>query len=315
MKFSVIIPVHNAEKTITRCVDSLITNTFCDFEIVAVEDGSSDKSWEVLCELAEKYPRLKIFKNDKNRGVSYTRNRGLDQAKGDYICFTDSDDWVEPTYLQAFSDALEKAEDALPICGFVNHDEKYNGRCDEYRWDGFEGNKVFLLSEKLEDLQQHSLLQQLWNKSFRTDIIRDGNGRFDESISIGEDFRFILSYLENARFSTIQLINKALYHYMRDQAGSLMYQVGRESVEEPLKNQQRMFGLMGLSDEVITTRLNSERARICGVYAYLIMHNVGMSFWKKRKLILALDPNIGKELFKKNVIVFYKEKIAKAMGK
>ena len=75
MRFSVVIPVHNAGKTIRRCVDSLFANTFRDMEVIAVEDGSKDDSWAVLEELAKKYPRLTILKNAENKGVSYRQRR------------------------------------------------------------------------------------------------------------------------------------------------------------------------------------------------------------------------------------------------
>ncbi len=309
MKFSVIIPVHNAEKTIERCIVSMFANSFNDMEVVAVEDGSSDNSWAVLHRLSDRYPRLKIYQNERNRGVSFTRNVGLDYAEGEYICFTDSDDWVEPDYLQRFADALEESPDAFPICGFINHDEKYSGRCDEYRWNGFEGVKTYPLKEKLEELFQNTLLQQLWNKSFRTEVIRTEKLRFDESISIGEDLRFILAYLEKSGLEQVSLINECKYHYMRDQEGSLMYQIGRESIEEPLKNYRQMLTLLGLSEQEIEDRLKTERARTIKLYAYLIMHNAGMKFPEKRRLIMALDPVRGKELLRHNAIVYAKEKI------
>lgn len=315
MKFSVIIPVHNAEKTIRRCIESLFNNTYKDFEVIAVEDGSADNSWAVLSELAEEYHALKALKNETNKGVSYTRNRGLEQAAGEYICFTDSDDWVAPDYLQRFAETLTEFPEAFPICGFVNHDEKYNGRCDEYRWNDFEGVKTFPLKEKLEDLHQHTLLQQLWNKAFKADVIRKEQIRFDESISIGEDFRFLLAYLMKAGHEEAALINEALYHYMRDQEGSLMYRVGRESVEEPLKNQRQLLSLIGLPPEQIEERIVEDRAKIIGNYAYLIMHNVGMKRSEKKRLILALDEAKGKELFKQNEVVYIKEKIHRLLFK
>ena len=315
MRFSVVIPVHNAGKTIRRCVDSLFANTFRDMEVIAVEDGSKDDSWAVLEELAKKYPGLTILKNAENKGVSYTRNRGLEQAKGEIICFTDSDDWVEPDYLERFSETLSAYPKAFPVCGFVNHDEKYGGRRDEYRWSDFEGIKTVPLKEKLEELHQHTLLQQLWNKAFRAEVIREHQIRFDERISIGEDFRFILDYLDKAGHQEFALINKALYHYMRDQQGSLMYTVGRESVEEPLKNQRKLLALLGYSEEEVEIRIKSERKNTIELYAYLIMHNVGMKRSEKQRLIYALDEERGKGLFRKSKRIYIKEKFYQFLHK
>ena len=310
MRFSVVIPVHNAGKTIRRCVDSLFANTFRDMEVIAVEDGSKDDSWAVLEELAKKYPGLTILKNAENKGVSYTRNRGLEQAKGEIICFTDSDDWVEPEYLERFSETLSAYPKAFPVCGFVNHDEKYGGRRDEYRWSDFEGIKTVPLKEKLEELHQHTLLQQLWNKAFRAEVIREHQIRFDERISIGEDFRFILDYLDKAGHLEFALINKALYHYMRDQQGSLMYQVGRDRIDETIANMEHFYRLRGLSPEEAEQRVKDNRQALLESQAYLIAHNAGMALKEKKQRILALDKAEGKALYQRNRNLYYKERIA-----
>ena len=306
MRFSVVIPVHNAGKTIRRCVDSLFSNTFRDMEVIAVEDGSKDDSWAVLEELAQKYPGLTILKNAENKGVSYTRNRGLEQAKGEIICFTDSDDWVEPDYLERFSETLSAYPKAFPICGFVNHDEKYGGRRDEYRWSDFEGIKTVPLKEKLEELHQHTLLQQLWNKAFRAEVIREQQIRFDERISIGEDFRFILDYLDKAGHQEFALINKALYHYMRDQQGSLMYQVGRDRIDETIANMEHFYRLRGLSPEEAEQHVKENRQALLESQAYLIAHNAGMALKEKKQRILALDAAEGKALYQRNRNLYYK---------
>ena len=310
MRFSVVIPVHNAGKTIRRCVDSLFANTFRDMEVIAVEDGSKDDSWAVLEELAKKYPLLTILKNAENKGVSYTRNRGLEQAKGEIICFTDSDDWVEPDYLERFSETLSAYPKAFPVCGFVNHDEKYGGRRDEYRWSDFEGIKTVPLKEKLEELHQHTLLQQLWNKAFRAEVIHEHQIRFDERISIGEDFRFILDYLDKAGHQEFALINKALYHYMRDQQGSLMYQVGRDRIDETIANMEHFYRLRGLSPEEAEQRVKDNRQALLESQAYLIAHNAGMALKEKKQRILALDAAEGKALYQRNRNLYYKERIA-----
>ena len=132
---------------------------------------------------------------------------------------------------------------------------------------------------------------------------------FDESISIGEDLRFILEYIRKCNITEIYLINRPLYHYMRDQKGALMYRVGYEGVEEPLKNLRELYRILGKTDEEIEQILIAERQRQLEVYAYLIFHNYGMKRSEKKRLILALDEKQGKTLYKKNRCVFLKERI------
>lgn len=306
--FSVIVPVYNAAQTIERCVDSIAASDDRDVQIILVEDCSKDDSWAVCNRLAQKYDTVLCLRNERNRGVSHTRNRGLEIATGEYLLFVDSDDWVEPDYVPAFRRMIERGK-SFAVCGFINHDERHNGRTDVYAWRDFDGERTVTLKSEIEKLYQHCLLQQLWNKVFVTAIVRELGIRFDESISIGEDTRFILDYISRSGVEEITLINRPLYHYMRDQDGSLMFQVGRESVEEPLKNLRKMYQIMGFSDEVLEGRLEKDRQNQIESYAYLIMHNAGMSRREKRRRILALDARQGPHLLRRNRILYLKERI------
>ena len=310
MRFSVIVPVYNAEATVGRCVESVLVSGGHRVEVILVEDCSKDGSWDICRSLAERHANVTALRNDRNRGVSYTRNRGLDAAAGEYILFVDSDDWVASEYVAAFDEAIEAGVE-FAICGFVNHDEVVAGRTDVYAWANLSADStVTQLRPELEELQSFNLLQQLWNKVFCRRVIAAHGIRFDESISIGEDTRFVLEYIRCADLQSVMLINRPLYHYMRDQAGSLMYRVGYESVEEPLKNLRAMHQLMGKPEEEIDELIARERVRIKENYAYLIMHNMGMPLRERRRLILSLDEKNGKALFRRNLILRGKEKLA-----
>lgn len=307
--FSVIVPVYNAAKTVERCVDSLVRSGGCDLQIILIEDSSKDDSWAVCQRLAEKYETVTALHNEHNSGVSYARNRGLDAATGQYLLFCDSDDYWEESYVATFRAMVEAGHD-FAICGYVNHDEVANGRTDTI---GFEKAQTIPLRPNLKNIQDRTLLQQLWNKVFRADIVREQGVRFDESISIGEDLRFILDYIRLGDVREVTLIDQPLYHYMRDQAGSLMYRVGYESIEEPLKNMASLYRLMGIDENEIAQRIDEQRSRQIESYAYLIMHNMGMPMAERKRLILALDEKRGKTLYKHNRAIYFKEKIAKLL--
>ncbi|MBQ9117775.1 MAG: glycosyltransferase family 2 protein [Clostridia bacterium] len=306
--FSVIVPVYNAAKSIERCVKSIIESGDSDVEIVLVEDCGKDDSLAKCVALAEKYPQVKVFHNEVNRGVSYTRNRAIDNATGEFTLFVDSDDYVAKEYIPTFKNLVAQGIE-FAVCGYYNHDEMHSGVCDARAWTDFEGQKTCLLQEEIEGLHEQTLLQQLWNKLFMTEKIKKSGVRFDESISIGEDTRFILDYIAKNDVKEITLVNQPLYHYMRDNNGSLMYKVGYESVEEPLKNLRKMYAIMGLSEEETDARLKNARHNITHSYAYLIMHNVGMKRKEKKRLILKLGE--GKKLYRLAYKVYLKEKIAK----
>ena len=197
------------------------------------------------------------------------------------------------------------------VCGYYNHDEMHSGKCDVIVWDEADETKTYALREIIECLHTKTLLQQLWNKVFVTAKVKGKNIRFDESISIGEDTRFILDYIQQNGIEEIACIPKPLCHYMRDNNGSLMYKVGYESVEEPLKNLRKMYEIMDLPESEINKKVEEARARQIESYAYLIMHNVGMKKKEKKRLILALHPTQGKQLYAKHSKMYLKEKIAK----
>ena len=108
--FSIIVPVYNAEKTLHRCLDSLRTQTYTDFEVCMVENGSQDSSRAICREYAEKDSRFLLYVSEENCGPSGARNIGLDHARGNYIAFLDSDDYVEPDYLEMLHQSFENAD-------------------------------------------------------------------------------------------------------------------------------------------------------------------------------------------------------------
>lgn len=122
-KISVIVPVYNTEKYLRRCIDSILAQTFTDFELLLVDDGSKDNSGAICDEYAKKDPRVRVF-HKENGGVSSARNLGLDEAKGEWIAFVDSDDYILRYYLYNFYNAREKG--SFLICG--NEEKEYDAK-------------------------------------------------------------------------------------------------------------------------------------------------------------------------------------------
>jgi len=123
---SIIIPVYNAEKTLKICIDSILRNTYKDYEVILINDGSKDKSQEIIDKYKEKYP--KIFKTyyQKNSGPAVTRNNGIKYSKGEYIFFIDNDDYIEKDYIEKFVGAIEKENADMVVGGYKR--VKPNGR-------------------------------------------------------------------------------------------------------------------------------------------------------------------------------------------
>lgn len=220
---SIIIPVYNAERTLRKCVESLCYGKEKNIEIILVDDCSKDDSWNICKILQDEYQNVKCYKNERNRGVSYTRNFGLSKATAPYILFVDSDDWISSRYVSTMLLLVNEREDCLPVCGYTYIDQLTNSRSincySEERVDVINISELVLLYNNV-------LLQQLWNKIFRRDLIEKYQIRFDETQSMGEDFQFVLDYLKATQIKKFIIFNEPLYYYIRWNISSLMSQFG-----------------------------------------------------------------------------------------
>lgn len=314
---SIIIPVYRAAESLERCVRSLVQGSYSELEILLIEDCSPDHSWDVCKRLEETYTCVRAFRNEHNSGPSATRNRGLQEMTGSYVMFVDSDDWVEPNYVSSFVELYRKHRPGMIICGYVNHDEVQNASTEYFCWN--DPAKVIEkpLKQELLQLNHDRLLPQIWNKFFVADIIRKKRIVFDTSIHMGEDFRFLLTYLEYVSNDQLMLINLPLYHYIRSSGNSLMSQFGDGKIEESLKNMERLYRLIGLEENQIQQQLNKDREMQLDLWAYLIMHNMGMGLSEKRRRIIALDAKHGRKRYRHNLIIYWKERgrvFVKKMG-
>ena len=205
-KISVIIPVYKAEKYLHRCVDSILSQTFTDFELILVNDGSPDNSGAICDEYAQKDSRVRVF-HKENGGVSSARNLGLDNAKGEYVTFCDADDYVGIEWLATYNKGLTKNTD-LVVQGFyrITGNDVYKNNLSS-----FFGNTVADMRKMIKLLVTSSCFGYIWVKAFRRNLIEQYNLRFDNNSSFTEDAQFIASFLEYA--SSFHIIDKANYYY------------------------------------------------------------------------------------------------------
>ena len=201
---SIIIPFYNTPKRyIEKCLDSLCSQTYSKIEILIVDDGSTIEYANMLDEI-KKDLRIKVF-HKSNGGVSSARNYALKKAGGDYICFVDSDDWVEPEFVQTLVDSLERNESQLAVCNWIAEFaerktviDKKQGKMENYNQD--EAYHVILCSTEIQGF--------LWNKIFKKNLITQF---LNENYHYCEDLVFVLHYLKNVNrmsYSSLQL-----YHY------------------------------------------------------------------------------------------------------
>lgn len=190
-KVSVIIPVYNCGRCLPRCIDSMLHQTFRDFELILVNDGSTDDS-EAVCR-RYKDNRIKVV-SQPNRGVSAARNRGLEEVCGEWIYFCDADDELYEDALERLTEKLSSSEVSFVMAGYEVYDE--SGRIVYSRPE----REELMLSadqcvENMFNPQFYNYQGYLWTKLFRRDIIEEAGLKFDERISFNEDRLFCTQYL------------------------------------------------------------------------------------------------------------------------
>ena len=243
-QISVIIPVYNAEKTIVRCVESIVYGELRDITVILVDDCSTDASWDHCQKLSSRYSNVYCYQNETNRGVSYTRNHGLEVAKCEYILFVDSDDWVSGKYAKDLLATAQQYPEALTICGLHFRDE-IAGYQRDYIWNK-DGDTIYYITQQdFFELPKKFHLQQLWNKIFRRDVVEKANIRFDEKQSMGEDFQFVLDYMEAAKIKRCVVLNTPLYYYIRATHTSLMSNFGIVENEHEFNRLEQLLRLCG----------------------------------------------------------------------
>lgn len=200
--FSIIIPVYNAEKTLIRCLDSIKTQTFSNYEVILIDDGSTDNSLSICKSYETNDHRLHVV-SQKNSGPSAARNAGLTIATGQWICFVDSDDYIESNYLQnIYNKSIQDIFDVI----FISYNKIYNNSKQEAVVSSKSGDDNLDLFINLSEIDMYGYT---WIKVFRREIIQ--KIKFDTSINLFEDEVFTCKVLQNC--STVGIIKQPIYNY------------------------------------------------------------------------------------------------------
>ncbi|MEE3342814.1 MAG: glycosyltransferase family 2 protein [Bacilli bacterium] len=213
-KISIIVPVYNSEKFLDKCIQSVLNQSYQNFELVLVNDGSTDNSLSII----EKYTkdnRIKLI-NKKNSGVSDTRNVGIEVATGDLIMFLDSDDYFEENYLYEMITELNNNNCELVISGLTYRDENYKLLKKQlYTNKTKKINFNDIILDMINTLYFSSCYKMLFKKSF----LEEKNIKFDKNLKYGEDTMFAYNLLKNC--SSIFYINSTGYNYVQNSSSVL----------------------------------------------------------------------------------------------
>lgn len=207
---SVIIPVYNVSQYLSQCIQSVLAQTYRNFEIILVDDGSTDDSSKICDTYAERDSRIRI-KHQNNGGVSSARNEGLQLAQGKYITFVDADDWVENDYLAELLKNMP--EFGMTVCEFTtNKDEMISS-----------GSADILNREEayISLCSSHGIGGFCWGKLFNNELIKRTGIKFDLEVTVCEDLIFVSHYL-NKCSPMIEYIHKKIYHYRINLKGATL---------------------------------------------------------------------------------------------
>ena len=226
MKFSIIMPVYNVEKYVEKAIRSVMNQTYKNFELIVVNDGTKDNSMDIIKKLQKEDKRIKIFNKD-NGGLSSARNFGLKYATGEYVCFVDSDDYVYANYLEVLYNEILNKESDLIIFGY-NVDVVDSNEIILKEFDILENYQEFNKKNKLY-FENVSMIGYAWNKCFKRSIIEENNLTYEEGTSYIEDIIFNCDFIKKC--TNIIIIPNIIYHYVQRERETL----GRKSYNNMLE--------------------------------------------------------------------------------
>lgn len=211
---SIIIPAYNVENYIEECVFSILDQTYNNYEIIIVDDGSDDNTLEICDKLKKKSFKIKVY-TQENQGVSVARNNGMKYAKGKYYIFVDADDIVSQYYIQRLISLVKNYD--MAIIGYTIHRKEMNTYLNSY---ADIVNSKTVIDEILKGTGYDGYL---WNKIFKSSVIKKNNLQFKCNVTIWEDLYFVLEYLSYSL--KVNIVKDKLYYY-RCREGSAVHELG-----------------------------------------------------------------------------------------
>ncbi|WP_251955184.1 glycosyltransferase family 2 protein [Limosilactobacillus reuteri] len=292
---SVIVPTYNSERTIEKCIESLLGQTLPNFDIYVIDDGSTDKTFTCLKKFDADH-RVHIY-TQANKGVSSARNNGLKRVRTKYITFVDSDDFVSPTYLERLVHGIESRPVEMAICNIPS-------------------NFMFLSKNTVLDsgevmnmlLSPYGMGGYLWNKIFESKIIRDNDISFNEDFFVAEDLIFCEQYLVHAK--KVNLLTTHDYHYNDLNGVSKNIKFRENNVDFYLNYFNALKYILSMETNINNIEKNL-KARMCDLgcdIVRIINLNKNIEYYNVKKELLNFI-NQNKGIFFESSIINDKRKI------
>lgn len=307
--FSVVMPVYNVESYLEQAVNSVLSQTFSDFELILVDDCSPDGSAAICDRFAALDARVQVLHLSENVGLSYARNAGLSKAAGTYVSFMDSDDTIEPTVLQEVYASLEANDADMVVFGLKEDYCDADGTVQNSFSVGYDVSLFCKTRDEVQEevihLEQKTLLGYAWNKFYRLENIRT-QGLVFQKITLIEDILFNIDFVKTAE--KINVLNSTPYHYMKRLDGSLTAKFVSDYF--PLHCQR----VQALLDLYIDWNKDTDEVRriLADIYARYIFSALQRNCDKRAQMSFSARRNFLKQLYSQDAL--YKELLPSFYG-
>ncbi len=257
MRLSVIVPVFNSEKTLSKCIDSILSQSFTDYELILINDGSLDSSLQICEGYAKIDDRVKVI-SQTNSGVSVARNQGLQRASGDYVTFVDSDDTIGENYFQSISDCNDDADLIVLQCSMVL--EGSNSADKKEKIQGRIIREKEQLNSFLCEYLCYYIMRCPWGKFYRRSIVVDI--RFNAEQNIGEDTLFVLQTLPNVK--SIRVVDNVFYNWtVPAESAEVKYSLPIQKSIDYLSNIYTSFEKLSIKSPAFENFIYSYYMQLC----------------------------------------------------
>lgn len=246
-RVSIIVPIFNTEKYLGRCLDSIINQTYDDWELILVDDGSTDESGKICDRYADDFDNISVF-HKENGGVSSARNVGLEKALGEYVCFVDGDDWLSSHMLEYLVRTIEEDQSDMSMC-FIKLMEAYKPEIDQ-EYDDIEKYTQNSQQYMVNNFLNHG--NSCCAKLFKREQL--GDLRFREGLTIGEDMLLLLNARKN--FNKVSVLQFPGYYYLQ-LPSSAMNKAFKPSFMDEIYCWQQALVIVKNDDKVVVDKVKS----------------------------------------------------------
>lgn len=278
MLVSVIVPVYNGEQYLESCINSILNQSYTELQIIIINDGSQDNTSNIAKNIAKEDKRI-IYINQKNKGVSYTRNRGIDLSKGEFIIFVDVDDTIEVNYVETLVNTMKKNSLDLVACGYMDISMYGNIKLNDF----YKGKTILDKYEFINDIFK-GVGGTLWGKIFKKDLINKNNIRMKPNIFMCEDMIFVLEYA--VKSNAFGAIEENLYNYNRKNENSISSKISFQyfnNLIEVMREIENILAENQFNKEFIDSIL-CERIRSLAISFSIMQHDKKHKYSKLEKI-------------------------------